>query len=58
MGGNALFSLTVQFQLINVEEMIEVEKLANITVVTVLGKISNSQNHNEGTTSHSLEWLQ
>lgn len=38
--------------------MREVKNLANITVVTVLGKIGNSQNHNEGTTLHSLERLQ
>lgn len=38
--------------------MREVKNLANITVVTVLGKICNSQNHNEGTTLHSLERLQ
>ena len=38
--------------------MIEVKNSANIRAVTILGKIGNSQNRNEGTTSYSLEWLQ
>ena len=38
--------------------MTEVKNSANITAVTILGKIGNSQNRNEGTSSHSLEWLQ
>lgn len=44
MREKALFSLIAQFQLINAEEMIEVENMANTKVITILGKIGNSQN--------------